>query len=114
MITNANITVYHKNLDTITHLETWERKNYVVWAFINEKANISEGFQPSNNGEIRIPYDENEINVENFAKGDFVIVEKLEKDIKSISELKEYKKYVITSFTDNKFGNNPHLHLGVN
>ena len=33
-------------------------------------------------------------------------------DIKTQQDLKEYEIYNITSINDNKFGTNPHIHIG--
>lgn len=112
MITNSELTVYHKGLDTTTRLETWTRFNYEkVWAFGGRGAGIRKGFENANDIEARIPYDEN-LDISNFAIGDIIICERVEQDITASSDLRDYELYHITSINNNTFGSQPHIHLG--
>lgn len=115
MITNSKLTIYHKDgLDITTHLEKWVRYNYDnVWFFGGEGASIYKGYDQANNVEIRIPYDQNnDLNVDNFAIGDIIVQGKLETDINTQQDLKDYHIYNITSIKNNNFGNNSHIHIG--
>ena len=114
MITNGGLTIYHKGLDEQTRLETWTRYNYDnVWFFGGKGAGINKGYQDANNVEVRIPYDQNDgLNVENFAIGDIIVQGILDLDITRQKDLSDYLIYSITSISDNKFGNNQHIHIG--
>lgn len=116
MITNAKITIFHKELDTETRLEKWTRHNYdEVWMFIKEGVVQNNGFENSNSAEIRIPYNLNpNLNIENFSKKDVIVEGKIENDISSISELEEKETYLIISITNNVYGTEPHIHLKAN
>lgn len=112
MITNSKLTIYHKELDD-NKIETYKRVNYdKVWAFINTRVQRDNGINNDNSIEIRIPYKKNKLNVNDFSLGDYVIPEYVDKDIKSITELKNYEVFQIISIKDNNFGTEPHIHLG--
>lgn len=114
MITNKSLTVYHKDgLDLSTRLEKWTRYNYdKVWFFGGKGAGINKGYDNANDVQIRIPYDENNVDVNNFSIGDIVVEGALDLDINTQNDLKDYNYYNITSINNNNFGNNPHLHIG--
>ena len=112
MITNSNLTVYHKILDEETRLEKWVRNNYSnVWAFGGKGSSINTGFENANDINVRVPYFEG-LDVKKFAIGDIIVCEELDKDIETQKDLIDYEIYNITSITNNNFGNNPHLHIG--
>lgn len=112
MITNTDITVYHKGIDPSTRLETWTRFYYPhCWWHDTKGSVVRDGYQYNNRVDIRIPYDENEgLNIDNFEVGDILYKGKLEVAIESQSDVPN--AYNITSKTDNTFGENPHIHLG--
>lgn len=115
MITNSSITIYHKNgLDLATHFEKWTRFNYEkVWFFGGKGAGINKGYDNANDIQVRIPYNENKnLNVNNFAVGDIIVQSKLDFDIQTQEDLKNYLIYNITSINDNNFGHNQHIHIG--
>lgn len=113
MLTNAEITIYHKGYDKVKRLETWKRYNYEkCWCFENKSANINEGYSNANSVEIRIPTKENIIDIENIAIGDIIVRDRVEKEITTQQDLLEYQVYNITSIKNNNFGNTPHIHLG--
>lgn len=114
MITNSSLTIYHKNgLDLITHLEKWTRYNYDnVWFFGGKGASINKGYDNANDVEIRLPYDSNNLDINDFAIGDIIIQGTLDIDIETQQDLEGYLVYNITSINNNNFGNNPHIHLG--
>lgn len=113
MITNSKLTIYHKYLDDDTRLEKWQRFNYSnVWFFGGRGAGINKGYDNANDVQIRIPYDSNNVDVNNFAVGDIIVQGNLSQDIQLQKELKDYEIYNITSINNNNFGNNPHVHLG--
>lgn len=113
MITNSELTVYHKVFNTTTKLEEYVRYNYDrVWWFGSINANANKGYENANSVEIRIPYNDN-IKIENFSIGDILVKGKLTTNITSRNDLTE-QIYAITSIKDNNFGGTPHIHLGGN
>lgn len=114
MITNSSLTVYHKDgLDVATHLEKWTRFNYEkVWFFGGKGASINKGYDNANDVEIRIPYDENTVSIENFAVGDIIVQGTLDTDIETQEDLNGYLIYNITSIKNNNFGSSQHIHIG--
>lgn len=114
MLTNNDMTLYHKVLDTETRLEKWERyyiKN--VWWYGGKGTNTQKGYENANDVQIRIPYEMNEnLNIANFNVGDIVCKGNIEKTITSQSELNGVEYYNITAINNNTFGNNAHIHLG--
>ena len=113
MITNASLTHYHKTLDEATRLEKWIRYNYEnVWWFGGKGSSINKGYENANDVNVRIPYDKNDIDINNLAIGDIIVKGTLNTDITTQQDLKKYEVYNITSINDNNFGVNPHIHLG--
>ena len=113
MIINASLTHYHKTLDETTRLEKWIRYNYDnVWFFGGKGSSINKGYENANDVNVRIPYDKNDIDINNLAIGDIIIKGTLNTDITTQQDLKNYEVYNITSINDNNFGVNPHIHLG--
>lgn len=111
MITNSSLTIYHKSVKN--HLDEWTRYNYAkVWFFGGKGASVNKGYDNANDVDVRIPYNQNEIDVSQFAIGDIIVQGTLETNITSQQDLKGYQIYNITSINNNNFGNNPHIHLG--
>lgn len=114
MITNSSLTIYHKDgLDLSTRLEKWTRYNYEkVWFFGGKGAGLNKGYDNANDVQIRIPYDINDADINNFSIGDIVVKGTLNFDINTQDDLKDYDYYNITSLNNNDFGNNSHIHIG--
>jgi hypothetical protein len=115
MIKNSTLTLYHKNgLDLATRTEKWIRYNYDnVWFFGGKGAGIRKGYQDANDVEVRIWYETNDnLDISNFAIGDIIVQGKLDFDISTQNDLKEYQIYNITSINNNNFGINQHIHIG--
>lgn len=113
MITNTSLTIYHKGYDETTRLEKWIRFNYKnVWFFGGKGASINKGYDNANDVDIRIPYNQNEIDITNIQIGDILVKGDIAKDINTQQDLNEFEVYNITSINDNNFGNNPHIHIG--
>ena len=112
MITNTDITVFHKGIDENTRLETWTKYYYPnAWVFDAKGSVVRDGYQYNNRIEIRIPYGTNKnLDIDNFEIGDIVCKGNIQKTIESQSDVPG--AYNITSKTDNCFGMNPHIHLG--
>ena len=113
MITNASLTHYHKTLDETTRLEKWIRYNYEnVWWFGGKGSSINKGYENANDVNARIPYDKNDIDINNLAIGDIIVKGTIDTDITTQQNLNNYEVYNITSINDNNFGINRHIHLG--
>ena len=113
MITNSSVTIYHKGFDTTTKLEIWTRHNYdKVWFFGGKGAGINKGYDNANNVQVRIPYNQNIVDINDFAIGDIIVQGTLNQDIETQEDLSNYLIYNITSINNNNFGNSQHIHLG--
>ena len=113
MITNSELTIYHKYFDTTEKIEKWERYNYnKAWFFGGKGASINKGYDNANDVEIRLSYKLNNLNINNFAIGDIIVQGNLEIDIQRQQDLKDYFVYNITSIKNNNFGTSPHIHIG--
>ena len=113
MLVNSGLTIYHKSLDEDTRLEKWTRYNYNnAWFFGGKGAGLRKGYDNANDVEIRLPYNSNELDINNFAIGDIIVQGTLSLNINTQNDLSDYLTYNITSINDNKFGNNQHIHIG--
>ena len=111
MITNSELTVYHKVLDENTRLEKYVRYAYPKnWWFGGKGSSLNKGFSNSNDVQIRIPYYLNKADINNFSIGDILVKGNIKKDIETQSDLPEV--YKITSINNNTFGREPHIHIG--
>ena len=120
MVVNSCITVFHKTIDEQTRLETWQRfnygtkDNYTVWSHGAKIAKINKGFTDNDNIKIRVPYELNEnLDINNFSLEDIIIIDEITSDIESQQDLIGYDILKITSLTNDNFGNNPHIYIGV-
>lgn len=110
MITNKEITYYHKELDE-NKLEKWTRYVFEnTWVFGGKGSSINRGYENANDVNIRIPM-EYVRNTDIFKIGDIVAVG-IQGNIEKQSDLNGKEFYNITSIAINNFGNNPHIHLG--
>mgnify|MGYP007038216768 CR=1 FL=1 len=110
MITNSSLTIYHKSIEN--HLEKWTRYNYdKVWFFGGKGASINKGYDNANDVEVRIPYNQNQINISQIAIGDIIVQGTLTTDITKQQDLTGLI-YNITSIKNNNFGNSQHIHIG--
>lgn len=113
MITNSELTLYHKYFDKVEKIEKWKRINYkYVWWFGGKNVGINKGYVNANDVDIRIPYSKNDINIDDINVGDILVKGNVNIDIKTQQNLKEYDTYNIVSISNNDFGNNKHIHLG--
>ena len=110
MITNKEITIYHKGLDETTKLETWT-KEYIssAWVFATKIAKTDKGYSNSNKVEVRIPMPF-VIDTSLYKIGDIIALGKQE-DITKQSDLVGKEFWNITSININDFGTRPHIHL---
>lgn len=117
MIVNSCITIYHRGYDENTRINKWKRynygtdKNYTCWFFGGKGSSTNKGYDNANDVSIRIPYDVNKIDISKIKIGDIVVQGQLDKDIETQQDLSDYEIYNITAINDNKFGENPHVHI---
>lgn len=114
MVVNSSMTHYHKGFDKVNRLETWTRYNYsnVMWQG-GKGVRFNKGLEEGNDVKIRIPYSQNQVDIDNFKLGDIVVKGIITQDIAKQSDLSDYDTYNITSITNNDFGNLDiqHIHL---
>ena len=111
MISNSDVTIYHKSIDVATRLEKWTRYNYSnIWLFGSVGASINEGYNDTNSVEIRIPITES-VDILHFSIGDIIVQGSLTTDITTQQDLLGYQTYNITNIKNNTFGSQPHIHI---
>lgn len=111
MITNEAITYYHKTLNNTTKLEEWNKTIFTnVWVFRGKGSTTNQGYQNSNNMNVRIPMKYVK-DTSLFSIGDIVAIGK-QNDITKQSDLQGKDFYNITAININNYGSNQHIHLG--
>lgn len=113
MITNSELTLYHKGYDDKKRIEVWTRYNYnKVWWFGGKGTSTNKGYENANDLQVRISYEYyDNLNINNFEIGDILVKGNLDLDIEEQQDLSEYEVYNITAINNNTFGANPHIHL---
>ena len=116
MLTNSEITIYHKSLDENTRLEKWTRFNYKkAWWFKSEGTVQNAGSENADNIRVRVPYKQNNnLDIGNFARGDIILKGRYEKDIQTQQDLPNGEVCNIVSLNNNAFGSEPHIYIGGN
>ena len=113
MITNSNVTIYHKTFNKKERIEEWERYNYDnVWWFGSHNAGINKGYENANDVDVRISYNTHSVDTSKISIGDILVKGNLDIDIECQQDLKNYDVYNITLINDNNFGTSPHIHIG--
>ena len=110
MITNSAVTVYSRQYDSEKRSDIWER-TYVKDAWWNEaesSAITSEGLKRADTFVIRIP--DTTINIK---KDDYLVKGICDIDMATVKDLKVTEYCKVTSATNNTFGANPHIKVGV-
>ena len=114
MITNSELTIYHKTFNSTTRLENWIRYNYSnVWWYGGKGASTNKGYTDANDVVIRIPYNQNtNLNINNFGIGDIICKGNLNISAEDvIGQDRAVEHYNITSITNNLTGSEPHIHI---
>lgn len=110
MISNGDITYYHKGLDQ-NKLETWTRFIFEdVWSFGGKGSSINRGYENANDINVRIPIEKAK-DRSIFKRGDIMAKGK-QGNITKQSDLNGVEFYNVTSININDFGSEPHVHLG--
>ena len=106
MLTNTDITIYHREYDPKLRMDQW-KKNYVakVWWHKDEKSSVTtDGLKQADVITIRIPDTMIEVVKDDYiAKGNCPVKMQTIKDLSGI----EFAK--VTSVNRNLFGGNPHI-----
>ena len=106
MLTNTDITIYNREYDPETRLDSWKRV-YVpeAWWYKNEKASITtNGLKSADVYTIRIP--DTRIALK---KDDYVVKGNCQVRMETVNDLEGLEKARITSVNYNTFGGNPHI-----
>ena len=106
MLTNTDITIYNREYDPATRLDTWTRV-YVpeAWWYKNEKSSITtDGLKQADVYTIRIP-DTSIV----LKKDDYIVKGKCDVEMQTVKDLDGFEKTRITSVNYNTFGDNPHI-----
>ena len=102
MLTNADITIYHKTYDQATRLDRWNSTQYFQVNWYGKRA-VSVGDTGLNTADsyiVRIPTDQ-AVTVEN---GDIVVKGLVVDSITGPAQLKTYHTFVVTAVRDNRRG----------
>lgn len=106
MLTNTDITIYNREYDPETRLDTW-RQVYIpeAWWYKNEKSSITtEGLKRADVYTIRIP--DTSISLK---KDDYIVKGHCDVVMETVKDLEGLEKTRITSVNYNTFGGNPHI-----
>lgn len=106
MLTNTDITIFNREYDPVSRLDTWKRV-YVseAWWFKNEQSSItSDGRKSKDVYTIRIQ----DTSIK-LAKDDYVVKGNCEIEMQTVKDLEGEDKTRITSVNYNTFGGNPHI-----
>lgn len=106
MLTNTDITIYNREYDPETRLDSWKRV-YVpeAWWYKNEKASITtNGLKSADVYTIRIP--DTSITLK---KDDYIVKGNSNVAMETVKDLDGLEKTRVTSVNYNTFGGNPHI-----
>lgn len=106
MLTNTDITIYHREYDSSAGFDTWKRV-YVseAWWYKNEKSSITtDGLKQADVYTIRIP-DTSIV----LKKDDYIVRGNCHVEMETVKDLEGLEKTRITSVNCNTFGGNPHI-----
>lgn len=106
MLTNTDITIYNREYDPETRLDSWKRV-YVpeAWWYKNEKASITtNGLKSADVYTIRIP--DTSITLK---KDDYIVKGNCNMAMETVKDLDGLEKTRVTSVNYNTFGGNPHI-----
>lgn len=108
MLTNADITIYHKSYDPTTRLDKWEPTQYQGVNWYGEQAATvgSNGLNAADTYVVRIPTD----NMVEATKGDIVVKGLVSNAITGPAQLvKKYECFTVLAVRDNRRGS-PNMH----
>ncbi len=106
MLTNTDITIYNREYDPKTRLDTWIRV-YVpeAWWYENQKSSVTtDGLKIADVITVRIP----DTTVA-LKKDDYIVKGNCKFEIDTVKDLDGYEKVRVASVNRNTFGGNPHI-----
>ena len=106
MLTNTDVTIYNREYDQKTGLDTWTRV-YVpeAWWYKNEKASITtDGLKSADVYTVRIP--DTSIALK---KDDYIVRGNCHVEMETVKDLEGLEKTRVTSVNYNTFGGNQHI-----
>lgn len=106
MITNTDLTIYHREYDPELRRDTWKRV-YIQsgWWYKAEKASVTtDGLKQADITTIRIP----DISVV-VVKDDYIVKGVCSVEMRTVKDLNGTDHVKVTSANYNRFGNNPHI-----
>lgn len=106
MLTNTDLTIFHRVHDPVTRLDKWER-TYVdaAWWFKDSKATLNtDGLTVADVYYVRIP---DTLLV--ICKDDYLVKGDCSVDMQTVKDLEGYEKTRATTVNINTFGDNPHI-----
>lgn len=106
MISNTDITVYHREYDPKSRLDIWVRR-YIpeVWWYKVEKSTVTtDGLKQADVITIRIP--DTSVVIE---KDDYIVKGECFVKMQTVKNLNGTDYAKVTSANYNQFGNNPHI-----
>lgn len=106
MLTNTDLTIFHRVHDPVTRFDKWER-TYVdaAWWFKDSKATLNiDGLTVADVYYVRIPDTSLVISKDDYlVKGDCGV------DMQTVKDLEGYEKTRATTVNINTYGDNPHI-----
>lgn len=110
MLTNTNMTLYHKSIDTKTRKTVWKRFTIdkVMWQG-GKGAKINKGYDNANDVKIFVPIEYKKIP---FSIGDIVVKGSIDTEITSHQDLIG-DVYNLTTIIYAEFGTLSHIELGA-
>lgn len=109
MLTNTDMTLYHREYNPSTRFDEW-RRTYLPtgWWYENEQSAVtSEGLQVADAFIIRIP-DTSVV----IKKDDYLVYGNCRKKIQTVKDLEGTEHCKVTSANYNRFGDMPHIKVG--
>ena len=106
MLTNTDITIFHRVYDPKTGLDSW-KMTYVpeCWWFLNTKSSITtEGLKTGDVLTVRI-FDLSVL----VKKGDILIRGNCPEEIQTVKDLKQHPYFKVTAANYNDYGSSPHI-----
>lgn len=106
MLTNTDITIFHRVYDPKTRLDSW-KMTYIpeVWWFKKEQSTITtDGRKNADVYTVRIP----NTNIV-LEKDDYIVEGICRVKMQTVKDLEGLEKVRITSVNYNTFGGNPHI-----
>ncbi len=105
MLTNADITVYHKTYNPQTRLDDWQKTHVknVNWYAERAVSVGSDGLNAADTFIVRVPVS-SALERLTVSVGDYVVHGLIEIDITRPAELAKFERFIVTAVRDNRRG----------